>query len=90
MKKLPYVSEIGFLGHSQGGVIASMTAGLLAEKGPVLVLHGTKDSIVPMWCSEKYKETYGDTAKLTVIDGENHTITRRRNEVVRQIVEFFR
>lgn len=159
VKKLPYVSEIGFLGHSQGGVIASMTAGLLAEKGtdvpakmaliapgavikdacrggkffnarfdpadppeyircwgfmklgreyllttqeldiygtasaykgPVLILHGTKDSIVPMWCSEKYKETYGEKAELTVIDGENHTITRRRSEVVRQIVEFFR
>ena len=159
VKKLPYVSEIGFLGHSQGGVIASMTAGLLAEKGadvpakmvliapgavikdacrggkffnarfnpadppeyircwgfmklgreyllttqaldiygtaaaykgPVLILHGTKDSIVPMWCSEKYKETYGEKAELTVIDGENHTITRRRNEVVRQVVEFFR
>ena len=33
VKGLPYVSETGFLGHSQGGVVASMTAGRLAEAG---------------------------------------------------------
>lgn len=32
-KSLPYVSKIGMLGHSQGGVVASMTAGLLASRG---------------------------------------------------------
>lgn len=60
-----------------------------AYKGDVLLLHGTKDSIVPMWCSERYKETYGDKAELSKVEGENHTITRRRNEVVRQTVSFF-
>ena len=158
VKRLPYVSGIGFLGHSQGGVIASMTAGRLAEsgrevpvgmvliapgavikeacqggkffnarfdpkdppefircwgfmklgreyllstqeldiygtasayKGDVLILHGTKDSIVPLWCSERYKETYGSRAELVLVDGENHTITRRRTEVVRHVVRFF-
>ena len=159
VKALPYVSGIGLLGHSQGGVIASMLAGRLADqgmdlseglvliapgavikeacqggkffnarfdpknppeyircwgiyklgreyllstqeldiygtaqayKGKVLLLHGSRDSIVPMWCSERYKEIYGDNANLVVIDGENHTITRHRNEVVRQVVDFFR
>ena len=158
VRSLPYVTEVGFLGHSQGGVIASMTAGRLAGqgridpnglvliapgavikeacqggkffnarfdpadppefircwgfmklgreylvttqtldifgtaaeyKGPVLILHGDKDSIVPMWCSEKYKEVYGDKATLTVIEGENHLISRRRDEVVRNTVNFF-
>ena len=158
-KSLPYVDGIGFLGHSQGGVIASMTAGRLAEagssaplamvliapgsviknacqggkffnarfdpkdppeyircwgikklgreyllttqtldiygtasayQGKVLILHGTKDSIVPMWCSERYKETYGERAELVVIDGENHMINRRRDRVVSQTVGFFR
>ena len=158
-KSLPYVDGIGFLGHSQGGVIASMTAGHLAEagsgapramvllapgsvikeacqggkffnarfdpkdppeyircwgikklgreyllttqrldiygtaaayQGPVLILHGSKDSIVPMWCSERYKETYGDRAELVVIDGENHMINRRRDQVVSKTVGFFR
>ena len=159
VKGLPYVSRVGFLGHSQGGVVASMTAGRLASKGSdfpkamvliapgsvikeacqggkffnarfdpkdppehircwgikklgreyllgtqeleiyetaamykgdVLLLHGTKDGIVPMWCSERFKETYGDKAELSKIEGENHTITRRRDEVVRQAVSFFK
>lgn len=156
---LPYVSEIGFLGHSQGGVIASMTAGRLSAQGngapkgmvliapgsvikeacqggkffnarfdpkdppefircwgikklgreyllttqeldiygtakayggSVLILHGTNDSIVPLWCSERYKETYGERSELSLIEGENHTITRRRDEVVRRTVSYFR
>lgn len=32
-RSLPYVTEIGLLGHSQGGVVASMTAGILSSKG---------------------------------------------------------
>lgn len=156
---LPYVSEIGFLGHSQGGVVASMTAGRLSAQGngapkgmvliapgsvikeacqggkffnarfdpkdppefircwgikklgreyllttqeldiygtakayggSVLILHGTNDSIVPLWCSERYKETYGERSELSLIEGENHTITRRRDEVVRRTVSYFR
>ena len=158
VKALPYVDRIGLLGHSQGGVIASMTAGRLeAEgsapdglvliapgsvikeacqggkffsarfdpkdppefircwgfmklgreyllttqqldiygtaseyKGPVRILHGTRDGIVPMWCSEKFKETYGDSAELVTVEGENHTITRKRKEVVATVVSFFK
>lgn len=158
VQTLPYVSHVGLLGHSQGGVIASMTAGRLAAEGqtveglvliapgsvikeacqggkffnarfdpndppeyircwgfmklgreyllttqqldifgtaaayqgPVLLLHGDKDNIVPLWCSEKYLETYGEQAALHVIPGVNHTITTRRNEVIRYAVDFFR
>jgi len=157
-RSLPYVSTIGLLGHSQGGVIASMTAGRLADagstpealvliapgsvikdacrggkffnarfdpkdppefircwgmmklgreyllstqeldiygtasayKGPVLLLHGSEDGIVPLRCSEEYKALYGDAAELKVIDGENHLISRRRNQVVAEAVAFFR
>ena len=158
-ESLPCVTQIGLLGHSQGGVIASMTAGRLAAAGrhvpagvvllapgsvikqacqggkffnarfdpadppafircwgtmklgreyllttqqldiygtaasyhgPVLLLHGTKDSIVPMWCSEQYLETYGDRATLVKVDGENHLITRRKKEICNRTVAFFR
>ena len=158
-KSLPYVTQIGLLGHSQGGVIASMTAGRLAAaggrvpagvvllapgsvikqacqggkffnarfdpadppkfircwgtmkpgreyllttqqldiygtaaayQGPVLLLHGTKDSIVPMWCSEQYLETYGSRATLVKVDGVNHLITRRKKEILSRTVTFFR
>lgn len=155
---LPYVSAVGLLGHSQGGVVASMAAGRLALEGmapagmvliapgavikeacqggkffnarfdpkdppeyvrcwgtmklgreymlstqeldiygtaasyggPVLLLHGDRDGIVPMWCSEKYLQTYGQQAKLSVVEGENHTITRKRKVVVAHTVEFFK
>ncbi len=158
VQTLPYVDGIGFLGHSQGGVVASMTAGRLATKGtgpvslvliapgsvikdacqagkffnarfdpanppkfircwglmklgreylvstqkldiygtaadykgPVLLLHGDHDGIVPMWCSEKYLQAYGRRASLQVVEGENHTITRKRKEVVDLVVKFFR
>lgn len=159
VKSLPYVSSIGLLGHSQGGVIASMTAGRLATEngaipsglvllapgsvikeacqggkffnarfdpknppeyircwgmyklgrdylvttqqldiygtaatytGPVLLLHGDRDGIVPMWCSERFLQAYGDRATLQVVEGENHTITRRRNEVIAHAVDFFK
>ena len=157
VRALPYVDGIGLLGHSQGGVIASMTAGRLAAEGeapdglvliapgsvikeacqggkffnarfdpqdppafircwgirklgreyllttqqldiygtasayegPVRILHGTRDGIVPMWCSERFVETYGDSSELVVVEGENHTITRKRKEVVASVVQFF-
>lgn len=158
VRALPYVDGIGLLGHSQGGVIASMTAGRLAAdgtppdglvliapgsviknacqngkffnatfdpkdppefircwgfmklgreyllttqeldiygtaeayEGPVRILHGTRDGIVPMWCSERFAETYGDRSELVTVEGENHTITRRRAVVVESVVAFFR
>ena len=158
VSSLPYVESIGLLGHSQGGVVASMTAGRLATdgkapagivliapgsvikeacqagkffnarfdptdppefvrclvfmklgrkyllttqqldiygtaaayQGPVLLLHGSRDGTVPMWCSEKFLETYGNHATLQVVEGENHTITRHRKEVVASTVAFFK
>ena len=157
-QSLSYVNGVGLLGHSQGGVVASMAAGRLASestvpsgvvliasgsvikdacqggkffnatfdpknppeyircwglyklgreylvttqqldiygtaavyKGPVLLLHGDRDGIVPMWCSERYLEAYGSHATLKVVEGENHTITRRRKQVIAETVEFFK
>ena len=156
-KSLPYVSKIGLLGHSQGGVVASMTAGILAERGespaalvliapgsviqdackggrffgaefnpadppeyvkcfgimklgreyllstqeldiygtakaytgPVRIIHGSKDTIVPMSCSEKYIDSYTQETELTVVEGENHMITRKLKTVVSLAVSFF-
>ncbi len=158
VSRLPYVEGVGLLGHSQGGVVASMTAGRLAAdgitpdgvvliapgsvikdacqagkffnarfdpanppefvrclvfmklgreyllttqqldiygtaaayQGPVLLLHGSRDGTVPMWCSEKFLEAYGNHATLQVVEGENHTITRHRKEVVASTMAFFK
>ncbi len=157
---LPYVSKVGLLGHSQGGVVASMTAGRIASmgdtvkplyglallapasvlknacrngglfdakfdpadppetvrcfgmmklgreyllstqqldiygtaeayKGPVRIIHGSNDRLVPMWCSEDFKKTYGEAAELIVVDGENHRLSKKTKEVARLVVEFF-
>ncbi len=156
-RSLPYVSEIGLLGHSQGGVVASMTAGILESRGekpaglvliapgsviqdacrngrffgaefnpadppefvkcfgimklgreyilstqdldiygtakgytsPVRLIHGSRDTIVPMSCSERYVEVYGEKAELIVVEGENHMITRRKKQVVDLARAFF-
>lgn len=157
---LPYVSKIGLLGHSQGGVVASMTAGRIAAmgdtakplyglallapasvlknacrngglfdakfnpadppeyvrcfgmmklgreyllstqqldiygtaevyRGPVRIIHGSNDRLIPMWCSEDFKKTYGEAAELVVVDGENHRLSKKTKEVARLVVEFF-
>lgn len=39
VKSLPYVTKIGLLGHSQGGVVASMTAGILSVFAAQLIIH---------------------------------------------------
>lgn len=156
-RSLPYVSEIGLLGHSQGGVVASMTAGILANRGeapaalvliapgsviqdacrkgkffgaefnpadppeyvkcfgimklgreyiistqeldiygtakaftgPVRLIHGSKDTIVPLSCSEKFVESYTQDAELIIVNGENHMITRKLKTVVSHAVSFF-
>lgn len=149
---LPYVNGISLLGHSQGGVIASMTAGnndvdpetliLLAPgavikeacqgghffgnafdpkdppeyikcfhhfklgrdymlqtqeldiygtsenfQGPVCIIHGSEDGIVPLWCSEKYDAIYSDS-EMHLVDGENHLIIKRRKEIIGIILDF--
>ncbi len=156
-KSLPYVSKIGLLGHSQGGVVASMTAGILASRGespaalvlvapgsviqdacrngrffgaefnpadppeyvkcfgmmklgreyilstqeldiygtaqaytgPIRLIHGSKDNIVPLSCSEKFVEAYTQESELIIVEGENHMITRRLRKVVAHAVSFF-
>lgn len=144
-KSLPYVSKIGLLGHSQGGVVESPAALVLvapgsviqdacrggkffsaefdpadppefvkcfgimklgreyilstqeldiygtakAYTGPVRLIHGSKDTTVPLSCSEKFVETYTQNAELIVVEGENHMITRKLRTVVSHAVSFF-
>ena len=58
----------------------------------VILMHGifAWKEFIPMRCSEEFLATYGDAAaELIVIEGENHTITRKRKEVVAATVGFF-
>ena len=158
---LPYVTRIGMLGHSQGGVVASMTAGRIATmptttkplyalvliapatvlknacqngklfdarfdpvnppeyvkcfglmklgreyllttqqldiygtasayQGPVLILHGENDRLVPLWCSQQYLTTYPNAPQLTIVEGENHRISRKTKKVATLVTQFFK
>ena len=151
---LDYVSKIAFVGHSQGGVVAGMTAGKLgsskitclvqlsaaavlkddalngvlmgkhydpknppehlwvflhkvgrcyfefaqkieiyetsaAYDGPVCLIHGKDDTVVPYSYSERYHETYRDS-ELHLLDGENHILSKRRPEVMKMTVDFLK
>lgn len=63
------------------------------DKCPMVILmHGifsSKDTIVPMSCSEKFVEEYTQDAELIVVEGENHMITRKLRTVVSHAVSFF-
>lgn len=155
LKTLPYVRSISLLGHSQGGVVASMLASELSKdgnapaslillapgavikeatqaghffgneydpkdppayikcfrtyklgreymlttqqldiygvssefQGPVCIIHGTKDGIVPLWCSERYDSIYHHS-EMHLIEGENHLMIKRLRETKDIIVPF--
>ena len=158
---LPYVTRIGMLGHSQGGLVASMTAGRIATmptttkplyalvliapatvlknacqngklfdarfdpvnppeyvkcfglmklgreyllttqqldiygtasayQGPVLILHGENDRLVPLWCSQQYLTTYPNAPQLTIVEGENHRISRKTKKVATLVTQIFK
>lgn len=56
-------------------------------EGPVCLIHGTKDRIVPFSYSEKYHEVYKNS-ELHLIDGENHILSKHRKEVIAISVDF--
>ena len=73
------------------GTGATEGTGTTGRKCPMVILiHGSKDTIVPMACSERFVETYGERSELIVVEGENHMITLRKKKTVALAVEFFR
>lgn len=41
-------------------------------KGPVNLVHGDADEVASYHCSERYKEIFGDRARLTIVHGAGH------------------
>lgn len=151
-----YVSSVSILGHSQGGVVASMFAGQLAAEGkapsalvllapgsvikeacqgghffgnkfdpsdppeyikcfgsfklgreymlssqtleiyetaaayqgPSCIIHGSDDTTVPLWCSEKYVGIYPDP-EFHLVQGENHRFSKKTKQMLRLVTRFF-
>lgn len=155
-RSLPFAGPVVLLGHSMGGVVASMAAGRLAAagtppaglvllapgsvvrdyaregrflgvtcdpvnppervsiygyklgrefiktaqqlpvyeesalyQGPVCILHGTRDLIVPVRCSEEYDRLYADS-RLHRIEGESHWFLHHPKQADRAILDFVR
>lgn len=151
-RSLDFVGDIALLGHSQGGVVASMVAGELGAgsisglvlmapaavlkddalsgvilgarfdpvnipedvpifnrrigrenikvaqtlpiyeiatryAGPVCIIHGMSNEIVPYRYGVRYKDGYKD-AELHLVEGENHAFSRKFDEVNRIAVDF--
>ena len=63
------------------------TAG--AYQGPVRIIHGGNDRLVPMWCSEDFVKTYGEAAELIVVEGENHRLSKKTRKVAELVTAFF-
>ena len=81
-----YIVRFLMQGKTTSGTITTNTT----ETTTTVGIYGDLDGIVPMWCSERYLEAYGPHATLKVVEGENHTITRRRKQVVGETVDFFK
>lgn len=151
-RQLDFVDDILLLGHSQGGVVASMLAGELGAEnvastilmapaavlkdnaldgimfgvrfnpvdipeyislfnrrvgheyleeaqtlpiyetasqytGPVCIIHGTSDEIVPYSYGVKYKDVF-ENAVLRLIENENHAFSKKLDEAKNIAIEF--
>ena len=88
-----YVKCFGIMKLGRGYLLSTQELDIYgtakAYTGPVRLIHGSKDTIVPLSCSERFVETYTQNAELIVVEGENHMITRRLKTVVSHAVSFF-
>lgn len=60
-----------------------------AYKGPVLIVHGTADGVVPISYSERADKLYGNS-ELVILEGENHGFSpegnKRANDRIREVI----
>lgn len=66
--------------------IYEVTAGY---EGPVCLIHGKEDKIVPFRYSERYHQLLKGS-RLHLLEGENHILSKRRKEVIALSVDFLR
>ncbi|WP_027410440.1 alpha/beta hydrolase [Anoxybacteroides tepidamans] len=60
-------------------------------QGPVLLIHGTNDEVVPCYVSNMYRERcYGEQANVHFIAGANHTFDGHKweEELIEAVVQF--
>lgn len=60
-----------------------------AYKGPVQIIHGSNDKIVPLSCSQDFKNTYGNQAQMTIVPNENHRLSKHTKHNAQLVTTFF-
>ena len=56
-------------------------------KGPVLLIHGTNDTVVDPIASKRYNEVY-ENCEFHLVEGENHNISNHRDLALEYIKQF--
>ncbi len=56
---------------------------------PVLIIHGDKDIYVPLGNSKEAIKLLPNNSKLEIIEGGNHKLDNKRNEVIPLIINWF-
>ena len=77
--------KIDLVGHSQGGVVASMLAGYY---GPTLIVHGEDDQVVSPEAARKYNVIFPQS-KLYLMPGEGHLLEGPKLAEILQTVTTF-
>jgi len=57
---------------------------------PILIIHGDKDTLVPLEWSKSAMQYLPKGSRLDIIEGEVHTFIHKRTEVVKKSVEWFK
>jgi len=60
--------------------------------GPVHIIHGSLDEVIPVEVVEKYKVFYGDTCSTKIIEGANHQFSslKWKNDVYADSIHFIK
>lgn len=60
--------------------------------GPVLIIHGSADGLVPVETAYKYQRAFAENPELVIIEGADHTFNRHdwEKQVLQKTVEFFK
>ena len=65
---------------------------LLKAKVPVVILHGTRDQVIPFSESQKLKKALGEQARLVPLEGLGHNdvVHRASDQIVEEVVRLAR
>lgn len=77
----PEYVQVYWYKFSREYILSAQTLPIFEESalfhGPVCIVHGSDDKIVPPEYSDKYRDVYGPACECTMVPRENHLFSRR-------------